>query len=466
VRQNREDFYALSLEVKNQNSIFDGLKKYVSGELISDYQCEACNQRVELEKRVTLDKLPNTLIVHLQRIIFDFDTLRNVKLNDRVEFPNVLNLREFTTGHLRPKDEAAAKMAKKMSSQGGLGPIKSRKEDGKEDDGAELGGSGKQHEDMDGQVLEQELEQEVAELSEDSEANVESKQDEQDFEFKLVGVVCHMGSAEAGHYRSYINTERDRENNENVSQKSREEWLATDKQKWLEFNDSSVQSFNFNQLEQACFGGQQNQNAYMLIYERRVKDKMKVVIPEDVAEALACDGTAMSSADAPLFGVFPHLRQELTEHGQELVQHDAEKKEHFTLVDFNSARKFVPNQIYKQVHKDNLLFLSEKQVFSDNFYRCTLELLQLAISGPTGEIANTQHRFELVYKLLDRTIFDLLVNSSSNSTLKDMTDLLVVMLSKSDQAVEFLVQQRVFAPKESLGKDERNFFETLATHQD
>jgi ubiquitin carboxyl-terminal hydrolase 34 len=65
LKENKEDFYNLSLEVKNQRSVYDGLKKFVSGELISDYQCESCNQRVELEKKVTIDSLPNTLIVHL-----------------------------------------------------------------------------------------------------------------------------------------------------------------------------------------------------------------------------------------------------------------------------------------------------------------------------------------------------------------------------------------------------------------
>jgi ubiquitin C-terminal hydrolase len=116
-------------------------------------------------------------------------------------------------------------------------------------------------------------------------------------EYKLVGVCCHMGSADAGHYLSYINVERDSENSDNLGQKSREDWLNTEKQKWREFNDSTVQSFAFDQLEQTCFGGQQNQNAYMLIYERRVKEKMKIVIPKDVMPALGCDGTAMTSAD-------------------------------------------------------------------------------------------------------------------------------------------------------------------------
>ena len=72
----------------------------VAGEIISDYNCEACNKKVDLEKRLTIDKLPNTLIIHLQRITFDLDCLKNVKLNDRVEFPNVLNLKDFSAGEI------------------------------------------------------------------------------------------------------------------------------------------------------------------------------------------------------------------------------------------------------------------------------------------------------------------------------------------------------------------------------
>jgi hypothetical protein len=55
-----------------------------------------------------------------------------------------------------------------------------------------------------------------------------------------------MGLADAGHYLSYINVERDHENSSSLSSKSREEWLQTDKQTWLEFNDSTVQRFQFN----------------------------------------------------------------------------------------------------------------------------------------------------------------------------------------------------------------------------
>lgn len=64
-------------------------------------------------------------------------------------------------------------------------------------------------------------------------ANNLVQEDPNDYEFKLTGVVIHMGTADAGHYLSYINTER------NMDGES-PEWGETQKQRWLIFNDSNV----------------------------------------------------------------------------------------------------------------------------------------------------------------------------------------------------------------------------------
>ena len=56
---------------------------------------------------------------------------------------------------------------------------------------------------------------------------------DEDFEYKLVGVVVHMGQANAGHYISYINIERERDSSQDPN-----EWIKTETQTWLEFNDS------------------------------------------------------------------------------------------------------------------------------------------------------------------------------------------------------------------------------------
>ena len=93
--QTDEDFGTLHLSVKNQKDIYASLKFMVAGEIVTGYKCDACKNTVEIEKKLAIKKLPNTLIVHLNRIVFDFDKMNNIKLNDRLEFPNVLNVQEY-----------------------------------------------------------------------------------------------------------------------------------------------------------------------------------------------------------------------------------------------------------------------------------------------------------------------------------------------------------------------------------
>ena len=94
-------------------------------------------------KKTCLSDLPNVLIVHLQRIIYNFDTYANEKINSRLEFPHVLNLEPYTRAAILKKD---------------------------------------------GSLPQESL----------------SDGDAQNCEYQLVGVVVHSGTAEGGHYISLI----------------------------------------------------------------------------------------------------------------------------------------------------------------------------------------------------------------------------------------------------------------------
>ena len=66
----------------------------------------------------------------------------------------------------------------------------------------------------------------------------------------------------------------------------------------MEFNDSTVKEFNFEKLKEECFGGDgkgfddgwsfggsYGKSAYMLVYERRKKTPLKILVAkEDVEE--------------------------------------------------------------------------------------------------------------------------------------------------------------------------------------
>lgn len=89
VKDRIQPFHHIPLDVKVNNNIFDAFTQFVSGETIADYRCDACDKLVEIDIRVGLVDLPQILIVHLKRIVFDFDKFETNKINTRFEFPQV-----------------------------------------------------------------------------------------------------------------------------------------------------------------------------------------------------------------------------------------------------------------------------------------------------------------------------------------------------------------------------------------
>lgn len=90
----------------------------------------------------------------------------------------------------------------------------------------------------------------------------------------------------------------------------------------------------------------------------------------------------------------------------------------------------MPNSIYRKVHEDNKKFLSEKQVFNDSFYRCTYELLALSAEGEDVP----SEKFDMLYNVIDRVVFDLLFNSSSHAPLKRIADLFMHLMKDAEAA--------------------------------
>ncbi|KAL8952870.1 MAG: hypothetical protein Q9222_001228 [Ikaeria aurantiellina] len=112
--------------------------------------------------------------------------------------------------------------------------------------------------------------------------------------FELVGILVHTGTAESGHYYSYIK--------EHGSKSMR--GPAT----WVEFNDADVTPFNPAQIPDLCFGGvtepagyaaaayPKSWNAYMLFYQRvrTIDHDLQPPQPLDAAAA-----TSMMQASVP-----------------------------------------------------------------------------------------------------------------------------------------------------------------------
>jgi ubiquitin C-terminal hydrolase len=149
VTERLEDFYNISLDVKHSKTIHESFSKFISGDTISGFNCESCQKQVDIKKRSLLHTLPNFMIVHLQRMVFNFDTMENEKINSRLEFPQDLNVFPYSTEGV---DQSTAP---------------------------------------------------------------------EDYSYDLQGIIVHMGTAQAGHYYSFIK----------------------DGKRWLEFNDSTIKGF-------------------------------------------------------------------------------------------------------------------------------------------------------------------------------------------------------------------------------
>ena len=135
--------------------------------------------------------MPNVLIVHLQRITLNYTTFENEKLNNKLEFPKILDLNKYslrknieTTQSNKPADQNIA---------------------------------------------------DLMELSDDH------------YIYKLVGVNVHRGSANRGHYWSVINIKRGQK--EEDPTKNEAEWMSVEKDTWRKFDDETVGYFGASQIE-------------------------------------------------------------------------------------------------------------------------------------------------------------------------------------------------------------------------
>lgn len=200
-----EAFMILPLEVKHKKSILDSLSSFVKGDSLEGenaYQCDHCEAKVSALKRTSIRHLPNMLVIALRRFEFNYDTMQRVKLNDYCEFPMELDMEPYTLEGLD-----------NLNDQG----------------------------------------------------EAERRAPKSYYKYSLRGVLIHMGTADSGHYYTYIKENADH---------------------WLEFNDTFVKRFDPSDLPTESFGGdetisysgagaqevkalrEKHRNAYMLFYER------------------------------------------------------------------------------------------------------------------------------------------------------------------------------------------------------
>jgi ubiquitin C-terminal hydrolase len=303
VRSNTEIFYNLSLEIKGLKNMEESFKKFIEPETISDFLCDNCKKKCDISKGSYLETVPNVLIVHLKKMIFDLDFMANIKIGTRYEFPKKLNLKEYIVSD------------SKLQSK--------KKEDSQET-------------------------QPFDEGEPEEKASVpKTELKDEDFEYKLVGVVIHKGTAEWGHYVSLIDANR-----------------GKDDEKWLLFDDGHVSDFKMENFEEECFGSSSTSNreeyghslyemadtfsgasksAYILIYDKVKKSKLHFEFTEE------------------------NIKEKEFIINNLINKEDYKFENNVLETGFYNLGKYVPPAIKQKITKDNKQFILEQQLYSSNF---------------------------------------------------------------------------------------------------
>ena len=432
-RNRFEDFFHLPVTVKELKTLQESLHKTIQGEVISDYECPGCKKKVDVTKRTLISKTPNVLIVQLQRIVFDFDTFTNQKVNTHFEFPEHLDLNEYSLNHIMKQE---GKLKKKDLGE----PSSPGKDDGSESE---------QEDEAEGDEFEGLTEEEKQEKIEERETYIEQIRNNENecYEYKLVGIIIHVGSADAGHYYSLINTDRFKKGNEHE-----DEWLDTSKDKWMEFNDSHVKDYNYEDLKGDCYGGSAGnddlfggffksssygKSAYLLVYEKRYKKPIKVLVLDEQEQT---EGASKEGLEGEDTAKSRSTSQPIPENA--VIQTDTKTNEKFYEVPMKDVGLFVPSKIYKDIWDDNLDFSFEKLIYSKEFYEFVRELMLGTLKLKEKEDSLSEDEKQLTNTIIsnmsiigNKLVLEVLAKAFYNYKMSDVTDILIKLYQASDDAV-------------------------------
>lgn len=229
-RARREEFQDLSLVVQDVVNVRDALHTFVEVERLdgdNQYFCEHCNAKADAVKGHRLVTLPSTLVLHLKRFDFDWETGRRNKIDDTVEIPLHLDV-----AHLVGLDNYKQTTECSERNSDDENPGASNVEDSISDSLDE--------DLMACQNIRQDPAQSNIGLDDDNE-------DASPTQYKLSAIIVHQGSANSGHYYAIVRT------GESI---------------WHEFNDTTVTELDEEQVMRMCHKGGclAEGGAYMLFY--------------------------------------------------------------------------------------------------------------------------------------------------------------------------------------------------------
>ncbi|KAL6422951.1 hypothetical protein ACFW04_010448 [Cataglyphis niger] len=250
------------------NSVEEAIRAFVQYETLegtNQYYCEKCNKKCDAHKGLKFTKFPYLLTLHLKRFDFDYKTFHRIKLNDKVTFPDILNLNSFissTTSQESPGGEEDIGLGIKCDDS-------STTDSGTLDDDCvpcdnSLSNSNHSanHDQDDDEGIDMSNGPSTSSCSTHNHENDKNRSTymlgKGPYMYELFSIMIHSGSASGGHYYAYIKDFKTQE--------------------WLCFNDQSVTQITHDDIQKTYGGGpsrayysgaySSSTNAYMLMYRQ------------------------------------------------------------------------------------------------------------------------------------------------------------------------------------------------------
>ena len=324
-----EDFYNLQLEVKNIKDLNESLQKLIIPEPIEGFKCEGCNKTVSIQKRTTLCKLPNTLVIHLKRFFMNYDLNTTQKINSKFVFPMVLKLKDFCIENFLKKDE-------------------------KETDDIYL-------------------------------------KNEEYYQYILKGINVHLGNAYGGHYISIIDTNREGKKNTMNQWKKKEKpaWVKFNDSNLSEFNINDIQ-YECYGGESKNMNYENSQSAYLLIYERVKKTPIKVLINSkeinDDQKKVIKYKKEQSNSITKKYDISKRNNEIKEEELYNLIFHNEEDNEFYKYIPYYDIPKSAPEKVYNKIMEDNNYLIKGKEEKKDN--KIDEEIINKLKSSLNSKVAN------------------------------------------------------------------------------
>uniref|UniRef100_A0A182JKF4 Ubiquitin carboxyl-terminal hydrolase 47 n=1 Tax=Anopheles atroparvus TaxID=41427 RepID=A0A182JKF4_ANOAO len=315
-KQREDKFLDIPLPVRPFGSqvanecVEEALQGFVKPEILNEsnqYFCDTCKKKCDAHKGLKFTKFPYILTLHLKRFDFDYQSFHRIKLNDKVSFPEILNLNHFVNSSsesgLDTSDfklttstiaaAAAAAAAEATTNGNGAGPMMmetaenfmksdecSTTDSGSalEEDSFQNGGTSVSSTTTtpNDQFMVQD-DDEGIDMESGSNGNSKSSPLNNSFnapgpyKYELFAIMIHSGSASGGHYYAYIKDFKS--------------------SRWYSFNDQTVQPITKEDIHKSFGGGSyktsytgaytSSTNAYMLMYRQIDGEKNTLPISEE-----------------------------------------------------------------------------------------------------------------------------------------------------------------------------------------